>query len=252
TFEKGKTTVLLGANGAGKSTLFLNILGILHPQSGEIRFDGQPCGTSRKEMTALRSRIGLVFQDPDDQIFSADVRQDIAFGPLNLGLSQEETRKRVEQAARQTGVYELLDRPVQALSFGQKKRVAIAGVLAMRPELIILDEPTAGLDPAGVSGIMELLSDIKKEAGTTIAIATHDIDLVPLYCDYAYVLSHGQAICAGTPEEIFAQPALLRAHGLRLPRIAHLMEILEEKDHMDVRRVSTIGGARREIKRLFS
>ncbi len=146
-----------------------------------------------------------------------------------------------------------MERPVHTLSFGQKKRVAIAGVLVMEPELIILDEPTAGLDPMGANEILVLLKKINQEKGTTIITATHEMDIVPLYCDYAYVLDKGCVVMQGSPEEIFLQADELRKYDLRLPRIAHLMEILRKCDNMAVdESIDTISKARRAIKELIN
>ena len=250
--EAGKVTGILGANGAGKSTLFLNMNGVLTPQSGQVLLDGQTVGYSRRELPELRRRVGVVFQDPDDQLFSADVYRDISFGAVNLGLPEEEVRRRVEDAMERTGVTRLKDKPTHALSYGQKKRVAIAGVLVMEPEVLILDEPTAGLDPQGVSDIMKLLTRLRDELGMTVLIATHDMDIVPLYCDYAYLLGGGKVLLEGTPETLFADPAALRANHLRLPRIAHLMEVLRDVDGLDADlSAATIGAARREILRML-
>lgn len=196
--ERGKITGILGANGAGKSTLFLNLNGVLQPSAGEILLDGAPVKRDRKGLTELRRRVGIVFQDPDDQLFSADVYRDISFGAVNLGLPEAEVRRRVEAAMERTGVSHLRD----------------------------------GL-------------------GMTILMATHDMDVVPLCCDYAYLLGGGSVLARGTPEELFAQAELLRANHLRLPRIAHLMAILRDRDGLDVAPVGTIGAARRELLRLL-
>ena len=250
--ERGKITGILGANGAGKSTLFLNLNGVLTPKSGQVLLGGVPVSYSRKGLLQLRRRVGIVFQDPDDQLFSADVFQDISFGGVNLGLEPEEIRRRVEAAMTRTGVSGLRNKPTHALSYGQKKRVAIAGVLVMEPEVLILDEPTAGLDPQGASGIMRLLAGLRDSLDMTILIATHDMDMVPLYCDNVYLLGEGRVLFGGTPEQLFAQPAVLRANHLRLPRIAHLMEVLRDIDGMDAScSAATIGAARREILRLL-
>ena len=250
--ERGRITGILGANGAGKSTLFLNLNGVLTPQSGEVLLDGAPVRRDRKGLAELRRRVGIVFQDPDDQLFSADVYRDISFGAVNLGLPEAEVRRRVEAAMERTGVAHLRDKPTHALSFGQKKRAAIAGVLVMEPEVLILDEPTAGLDPQGVSDIMRLLLQLRDELGMTVLIATHDMDIVPLYCDYACLLGGGKVLTQGTPEDLFAHPEALRANHLRLPRIAHLMEVLRDVDGLDAdRSVATIGAARREILRML-
>ena len=251
-FEKGKTTAVLGGNGAGKSTLFLNINGVLKPKSGEILFNGEKISYTKEGIKNIRGEIGIVFQDPDDQVFSASVKKDIAFGPYNLGLSKEEIEKRVEKAMIETGIKHLENKPVHALSFGQKKRVAIAGILVMEPKVIILDEPTAGLDPKGVSEILSLLNKIKKEKDVTLIIATHEIDIVPVYCDRALILNSGKAVFEGSVEEMFKNPNLLRENNLRLPRIEHLMEILNKKDNINVNpTASTISKARETIKSLL-
>ena len=250
--QKGKITGILGANGAGKSTLFLNLNGVLNPASGQVLLDGEPVRRDRKGITELRRRVGIVFQDPDDQLFSADVYRDISFGAVNLGLPEAEVRRRVEQAMERTGVSALRDKPTHALSFGQKKRVAIAGVLVMEPEVLILDEPTAGLDPHGVSELMRLLSQLRDSLGMTILLATHDMDVVPISCDYAYLLGQGRVLLEGTPGELFSQPEVLRANQLRLPRMAHLMEILREQDGLDTDvSAATISAVRRELLRLL-
>jgi cobalt/nickel transport system ATP-binding protein len=252
-FEKGKTTAVLGGNGAGKSTLFLNLNGVLTPDSGKVYFEGREVKYSKKELLELRKRIGIVFQDPDDQLFSASVIKDISFGLMKQGIAAEEVKERVDRVVRQTGIENLVNKPTHALSFGQKKRVAIAGILVMQLSLIILDEPTAGLDPQGVSDILHLLEDIQNDLGITVVISTHDIDLVPLYCDNVIMLDKGAVIFSGTPEELFTDPELLREHNLRLPRITHLMNILYDKDNLSVdRTASTISQARRSIKKIIS
>lgn len=249
-FEEGKTTAILGANGAGKSTLFLHLNGILQPEHGEVRFRGQPISYKKAGLRQLRSKVGIVFQNPDDQLFSASVYQDISFGAVNMGLPSEEVHRRVNVVMEQIGITYLKDRPTHSLSFGQKKRVAFAGIMVMQPEVIILDEPTAGLDPVGVSELMHLLQGVCRQQNTTIILSTHDIDVVPIYADVIDVMDQGHVIAHGTPEEIFAQPELLRSHHLRLPRISHLLEILQKEDGWDVdASVSTISGARKELLR---
>lgn len=213
-----------------------------------MRFRGQPISYKKAGLRQLRSKVGIVFQNPDDQLFSASVYQDISFGAVNMGLPSEEVHRRVNVVMEQIGITYLKDRPTHSLSFGQKKRVAFAGIMVMQPEVIILDEPTAGLDPVGVSELMHLLQDVCRQQNTTIILSTHDIDVVPIYADVIDVMDQGHVIAHGTPEEIFAQPELLRSHHLRLPRISHLLEILQKEDGWDVdASVSTISGARKEL-----
>lgn len=247
-FEEGKIISVLGANGAGKTTLFLHLNGILKPDSGEVIYNGKSISYKKKDLHRLRAEIGIVFQNPDDQLFSATVFDDVSFGAINLGLGAEEVTKRVNDILERLELSDLKDRPTHSLSFGQKKRVAFAGVMVMQPKVIILDEPTAGLDPVGVSELMHVLKKICKEDNITIIIATHDIDVVPVYCDYIYVIDNGRVMGSGTPSEIFSRPGLLRENRLRLPRISHLLEILNKEDGLDVDFSSaTISGARREI-----
>ena len=197
-FEEGKTTAILGANGAGKSTLFLHLNGILQPEQGEVRFRGQPISYKKAGLRQLRSKVGIVFQNPDDQLFSASVYQDISFGAVNMGLPAEEVHRRVETVMEQVGITYLKDRPTHALSFGQKKRVAFAGIMVMQPEVIILDEPTAGLDPVGISELMHLLQDVCRQQHTTIILSTHDIDVVPIYADVIDVMDKGHMVAHGS------------------------------------------------------
>lgn len=247
--KRGQTTAILGGNGAGKSTLFLNFNGILKPTSGQVRYDGRPVDYSRKGLMDLRRTVGLVFQDPDNQLFSASVFQDVSFGVMNLKLTEEETRRRVHTALKRTGISQLKDKPTHCLSFGQKKRAAVAGVLAMEPEVLVLDEPTAGLDPMGVAEIMKLLKEAQAQLGLSVVISTHDIDIVPLYCDYVYVMDKGEIMLQGTPKEVFAEAETLRKIHLRLSRIAHLMEILQKNDDFDFQdSAATISEARKVLK----
>ena len=250
--QKGKTTGILGGNGAGKSTLFLNLNGILRPTSGQVYHKNLPISYSSKSLNQLRQSVGIVFQDPDTQLFSASVYQDVSFGVVNLGIPESEAHLRTENALKRTGTYELRQKPTHSLSYGQKKRVALAGIIAMEPEVLILDEPTAGLDPQGVSEIMQLIRELQQDLGVAILIATHDMDLVPMYCDYIYLLNQGEIVGCGSPDEIFNQPSLLRQIHLRLPRIGHLMELLKTKDGFPIKDLPvSISHARKELSRIF-
>ena len=231
--EKGEMVSLLGKNGAGKSTLFLHFNGIYKADSGKIFIDGEELKHDKKSLVHFRQKIGIVFQNPDDQLFAPTVEEDVAFGPLNLGLSQEETQKRVTEALERVDMAGFERKAPHHLSGGQKKRVAIAGILAMQPEIMVLDEPTSGLDPKGASDILKLLFELNEE-GMTIIISTHDVDLVPIYSSRVYVISSGEIIKSGTPKEVFGDIDLVRKANLRLPRVAHLFEILDKRDGFDL------------------
>lgn len=226
--KKGDMVSLLGKNGAGKSTLFLHFNGIFKPTKGRILIDGEELKYDKKSLIKFRQKVGIVFQNPDDQLFAPTVEEDVAFGPLNLGLSQEETQKRVNDALKKVGMDGFQRKAPHHLSGGQKKRVAIAGILAMQPELMVLDEPTSGLDPQGAIDILELLYELNDE-GMTIIISTHDVDLVPNYAKKVFVLVEGSLIAEGTPKEIFAQPEILEKANLRVPLVTELFQNLEKE-----------------------
>lgn len=251
--KKGEMVSLLGKNGAGKSTLFLHFNGIIEADDGEIIIDGEPLKYDKQSLIKFRQKIGIVFQNPDDQLFAPTVEEDVAFGPLNLGLSQEETQKRVTEALKKVDMDGFERKAPHHLSGGQKKRVAIAGILAMQPEIMVLDEPTSGLDPKGSSEILKLLYKLNEE-GMTIIISTHDVDLVPIYSNKIYVLSKGEIIKSGTPQEVFGDIELVRSANLRLPRVAHLFEILDKEDafEIDGDYPLTISSARHMAKELHN
>lgn len=226
TVHRGERLALLGANGAGKTTLLLHCNGILKPHAGELRFDGAPLDYSRQGLLRLRARVGLLFQNPDDQLFSASIFEDVSFGPLNLGLSEEDARTRTEWALDRMNIADLADRPTHLLSFGQKKRAALAGVLAMRPEMLLLDEPTSGLDPAGVDELLDALDGLGA-AGTALVLATHDLGLAADFADRAVVLAKGRSLAQGPARSIVADKGLLSAAGLlsrRVPRSCGVSE----------------------------
>lgn len=220
-FERGMRTALLGLNGAGKTTLFLQCNGVLRPQSGQVLLDGEPLSYSRQGLRTLRSRIGLVFQNPDAQLFSASVREDVSFGPLNLGHPLAVVRDRVEHALASVGMSGFADRPVHALSYGQKKRVCIAGVLAMEPEVLILDEPMAGLDAAMQTELAAVLDQLHN-SGMTIIIATHDIDFAYQWADRINVLEAGRCAASWNAAELPLVIDGLKRFGLGVPRVAEL------------------------------
>ena len=226
--EKGEMVALLGKNGAGKSTLFLHLNGIYEPDEGKVFIDGEELKYDKKSLLKFRQKVGIVFQNPDDQIFAPTVEEDVAFGPLNLKLPMEEVQKRVTESLARVGMSGFEKKAPHHLSGGQKKRVAIAGILAMQPEIMVLDEPTAGLDPQGVRGLSKLLKELNDE-GITIIISTHEVDLVPNYAKKVFVLVDGLLIAEGTPKEIFAQPEILYQANLEVPIVTELFQDLEKE-----------------------
>jgi cobalt/nickel transport system ATP-binding protein len=245
---KGERVAVLGANGAGKSTLFKHLNGILRPLSGEVIVKGET--VTKKNVRACRETVGIVFQDPDDQVLAPSVEEDIAFGPINMGLSRKEVETRVKEALEMVGLTGFEERAPHHLSGGQKKLVAIAGILAMRPEVIVLDEPTAGLDPLSSARILELIMKMNRELGITLLLSTHDVDVVPYFAERVFVLHHGKLEADGSPNEIFNDPELLRKAHLRLPRVAEVFEMLRQKG-FDVNIQITAEAARDEIMRMI-
>jgi len=240
----GERVAVLGANGAGKSTLFQLFNGLLEPTTGSVTIKGRTL--DRTYLKEARRLIGMVFQDPDDQLFSATVRQEIAYGLINLGVAGERLGQAVAWALEVVGLSGYENKSPFNLSGGEKKRVALASVLAMHPEVLVLDEPTAALDPLGVGRIIKLLNDINKEMGITLVFATHDVDVVPLLADRVYVMDKSKIVLAGSTAEVFAQKELIRAHNLRLPRVAHLAELLKRDGKYHFTNLPlTIGQARR-------
>jgi cobalt/nickel transport system ATP-binding protein len=210
--EAGQRVALLGRNGAGKSTLLLHANGILRPAAGEVRVAGAPLVYTRRGLLAARRQVGLVFQNPDDQLFSASVAQDISFGPLNLGLDPVEARRRVAAAAELCDVSDLLDRPTHALSGGQKTRVALAGVLAMEPLIILADEVTAGLDPWMRRQVFTIFNRLVAQ-DTTVLLATHDVGVVQHWADLAVIMDAGRVVVAAPPAQTLANSELRRLLG---------------------------------------
>jgi cobalt/nickel transport system ATP-binding protein len=252
-FDRGERIALLGTNGSGKTTLLNHFNGILKPTSGTIYFEDKPLEYDSKSLLNLRKRVGFVFQDPNDQLFASTVKQDVAFGPLNLGYTPEHVKELVDEALMTVGMTEFADKPPHFLSGGQKKRVALAGVLAMQPEVIIMDEPTSSLDPIATSDILHLLLHLNKENGITLVLATHDVDIVPLFANRLCILDKGKIVSEGSPKESFSKTELIRKVKLRSPRIAHLFEVLKKENNLPIadELPLTIGEARKEIMRLI-
>ena len=218
---------VIGSNGAGKSTLFKHFNGIFKPTSGSILIRGEPI--TRVNIREVRKFVGIVFQNADDQIFSPTVEQDVAFGPTNLGLDEETIHHRVHEALKIVGIEDLADRVPHHLSGGEKKRVAIAGVIAMEPEVLVLDEPTAGLDPQGVHDLIGFINSLSKQYGMTVIFSTHDVSLVAEVADYIYVMNKGKFVAEGTVEQIFMQPDMLKSMRLDVPVLPKLLRSLQKQ-----------------------
>lgn len=228
---RGSKVAVLGPNGAGKTTFFLHLNGTLQPQRGEVRLAGEKIKYDRRSLSELRRTVGIVFQDPDTQLFSASVAQDVSFGPVNLGLPPAEVRERVRQALEDTGIVQLRDRPTHSLSYGEKKRAALAGVLAMRPQVLVCDEPLAFLDPRGQEELMELL-EAESRRGTTVVIATHDVNLAYAWADQVLVMASGKVIGAGRPQEVFQAAGIMQEASLPTPWVLEVYRELERQGYV--------------------
>jgi len=226
--SRGSRNALIGANGSGKTTLFQHCNGLLRPAAGRVHYAGAPVDYGRAGLRALRSKVGLVFQNPDRQLFSASVREDVSFGPLNLGLSDATVAARVEAALQAVGMDDLAHKPVQNLSFGQKKRVCIAGVLAMEPELLVLDEPMAGLDQAMQEELLAVLDGLHRR-GMTILLATHDIHFAYRWADRIHLMAAGRCCASFDAPALAGHEAELAAIGLRLPSVIGLERQLRQR-----------------------
>ncbi len=225
-FAKGTRNAVLGANGAGKSTLFMLLNGVLRPSQGEVLLNGEPLNYDRRGLKRVRSRVGILFQDPDAQLVSASVREDVSFGPMNLGLGPATVRRRVEESLEATHLEALADRPVHALSYGQKRRVGIAGLLALHPEVLILDEPTAGLDPQSRSEFFELLEPLR-DRGLTVILSTHSIDLAYAWADSAFVLEQGRLVASSHSSRFMDTFPTFTRFGLGLPQVLTTYQTLQ-------------------------
>ncbi|MBR4393725.1 MAG: energy-coupling factor transporter ATPase [Oscillospiraceae bacterium] len=227
TIGQGEFIGLLGHTGSGKSTFIQHLNALLSPTTGTVRLNGEDINKDKYTRRNVKWKVGLVFQYPEYQLFEETVFADIAFGPKNMGLGKEEIEERVREAAAFTGISEeLFERSPLELSGGQKRRIAIAGVIAMRPEVLILDEPTAGLDPAGSSQIMANIRTVREKSGATVVIVSHNMDDAARYAGRLIVFDHGHVVMDGTPEEVFSRAAELRAIGLNVPKATELAEAL--------------------------
>ncbi len=225
--EAGEYVAVIGRTGSGKSTLIQHLNGLLKPTSGQVLFDGEDIWSSKERTRQVRFQVGLVFQYPEYQLFEETVYKDISFGPKNMGLDEGEVDRRVRQAARFVGLEDgLLDKSPFELSGGQKRRVAIAGVIAMEPKVLILDEPTAGLDPAGAAQILENIRTYHREQGAAILLVSHSMDEVAREAERLVVFHDGVTPISGTPAQVFAHGEELEAMGLGVPAMTRLFSRL--------------------------
>ena len=226
----GIVTGLIGHTGSGKSTLSMMMNALVKPTSGRVLLDGKDIWEKGYATLSVRYKVGLVFQYPEYQLFEETVEKDIAFGPKNMGLSEKEIKERVMRAAEFTGLTEeMLGKSPFELSGGQKRRVAIAGSIAMEPDILVLDEPAAGLDPRGKNEILGHLCEYQKKRGNTLVIISHSMEDIALYADRIVTMSHGKVLLEGTPGEVFKEHKLLSENGLSVPQVTKIMGILREK-----------------------
>lgn len=248
----GQFIGLIGHTGSGKSTLIQHLNGLIRATSGEIWYGDQNIYAEDFRMKELRSRVGLVFQYPEHQLFEVDVFTDVCFGPKNLGLDPEEVKRRAEESLRLVGLHEsYYEKSPFELSGGEKRRVAIAGVLAMQPEVLILDEPTAGLDPKGRDDILDQVAYLQKERQITVVLVSHSMEDVAKYVDRIIVMNHGEAAFDGTVSEVFSHYKELEAIGLAAPQVTYLMHALKEKGFAVDENATTIEEAKASILTVF-
>ncbi|MCR5369204.1 MAG: energy-coupling factor transporter ATPase [Clostridium sp.] len=248
----GEFVGLIGHTGCGKSTLIQHLNGLLHATGGDILFNGKSIYSDGYQMKDLRGKVGLVFQYPEHQLFEADVLSDVCFGPRNLGCSETETKKRALHALKMVGLEEeLYGKSPFELSGGQKRRVAIAGVLAMRPQMMILDEPTAGLDPQGRDEILDQVARLNRQHGLTILVVSHSMEDMARYVDRLLVMNHGGLVYDGTPKEIFTHYRELEEMGLAAPQVTYIVHELREKGFPLEESITTVDEACEALGRLL-
>ena len=252
TIPDGQFVGVIGHTGSGKSTLMQHLNGLLKASSGHIYFNGQDIYDKKYNLKELRSKVGLVFQYPEHQLFEIDVFSDVCFGPKNLGLSKAEAQYRAYDALRSVGMPEdLYYQSPFDLSGGQKRRAAIAGVLAMKPQVLILDEPTAGLDPRGRDEILGLIKKLQTESGMTILLVSHSMEDVAEYVDRILVMNRGSVMLDGEPREVFRHYRELEQVGLAAPQVTYIMQALKNKGLDIDEDATTIEEAAEEIMKLF-
>ncbi|MBV4419031.1 energy-coupling factor transporter ATPase [Clostridium tyrobutyricum] len=254
TIEEGQFVALIGHTGSGKSTLIQHVNGLLKPDSGKIIVDGVNITDKNTNLSFIRKKVGLVFQYPEYQLFEETIEKDIAFGPRNLGLSDDDINKRVKRAMNMVGLEydKYKDKSPFEISGGQKRRVAIAGVVAMEPKVLILDEPTAGLDPKGRDEILGKIKDLHKEYNMTIILVSHSMEDVAKLADRILVMDSGKCILDGTPKEVFSEADTLESVGLAVPQVTYLAKKLNKKGFNISTSVFTVQQAKDEILRILN
>jgi energy-coupling factor transport system ATP-binding protein len=227
---QGECMAIIGHTGSGKSTLIQHLNGLIRPQSGRVVINGIDVSQPKVDIKSLRRQVGLVFQNPEDQLFEKLVGDDVAYGPFKMGLPLEEVRSRVQWAMELVGLsfQEMRDRPTFALSGGQKRKVALAGVLALQPKVLVLDEPTAGLDPVSRRELLERIRHLNREENLTVIFVSHNMEEVAQLADRVYVMANGKAVCDGTPRQIFGNEELLRQHHIGTPESVDILYRLRE------------------------
>lgn len=246
--EKGKRIIVVGVNGSGKSTLFLNLNGVLKASKGEIFYKDEKLKYDKKSLMKIRQKIGIVFQNPETMLFSSNVYQEVSFGAINLGLDKEEVKNRVETSLKEVHMEDFKEKSIHFLSYGQKKRVSIADIIAMRPELIIFDEPTASLDPQHSKQVIDIFNKLS-ELGITVIVSTHDIDFAYSWAEHVIVMNDGKIRKEGLPEEVFSNRELMKECYLEIPYI--LETFLELKDKKIVLEDTAYPKTRKELYKLL-
>ncbi|MED1782358.1 energy-coupling factor transporter ATPase [Brevibacillus fortis] len=230
---EGECLAIIGHTGSGKSTLIQHFNGLIRPQSGKVIINGMDVSSSKIDIRTLRRQVGLVFQNPEDQLFEKLVGDDVAYGPFRMGLPLEEVRRRVQWAMDLVGLSfeEMKDRPTFALSGGQKRKVALAGVLSLQPKVLVLDEPTAGLDPRSRLELLDRIRRLNREEKLTVIFVSHNMEEVAKLADRVYVMANGQSVCEGTPRQIFGNQELLRQHHIGTPESVDILYRLREQGY---------------------
>lgn len=231
--REGECLAIIGHTGSGKSTLIQHFNGLIRPQSGTVIINGMDVSSPKIDIRTLRRQVGLVFQNPEDQLFEKLVGDDVAYGPFRMGLPLEEVRRRVQWAMDLVGLsfQEMKDRPTFALSGGQKRKVALAGVLSLQPKILVLDEPTAGLDPRSRLELLERIRNLNREEKLTVIFVSHNMEEVARLADRVYVMANGKSVCEGTPRQIFGNQELLRQHHIGTPESVDILYKLREQGY---------------------